>query len=228
MKRLSIFSALLGASALLFGGQAGAATILNGGFESVQIGSPFFSTDPTKIPDWTHAGSTGDALLWNVGYSDSAGVAHSGEGNQFVTMGGGFDRAAATSSWSTTITGLNVGSLYSLNFLIANELNPQDPAIPQTVSVSLNGGAAVPFVTTALTGPPYWPVWEQEALLFTATGGSESLMFSSTTTADVGLDGVGVSAVPEPSTWAMMILGFFGIGFMAYRRKKNGPALRLA
>jgi hypothetical protein len=26
-------------------------------------------------------------------------------------------------------------------------------------------------------------------------------------------------AVPEPSTWAMMLLGFAGIGFMAYRRK---------
>jgi hypothetical protein len=33
-------------------------------------------------------------------------------------------------------------------------------------------------------------------------------------------------AVPEPSTWAMMILGFAGIGFMAYRRKGQG-ALRL-
>jgi hypothetical protein len=31
-------------------------------------------------------------------------------------------------------------------------------------------------------------------------------------------------AVPEPSTWAMMILGFAGIGFMAYRRKSK-PAL---
>jgi PEP-CTERM motif len=29
------------------------------------------------------------------------------------------------------------------------------------------------------------------------------------------------SAVPEPSTWAMMILGFAGIGFMAYRRKNS-------
>jgi hypothetical protein len=27
--------------------------------------------------------------------------------------------------------------------------------------------------------------------------------------------------VPEPSTWAMMILGFAGIGFMAYRRKSK-------
>jgi PEP-CTERM motif len=35
------------------------------------------------------------------------------------------------------------------------------------------------------------------------------------------------AAVPEPSTWAMMILGFCGLGFMAHRRKQNGPALRL-
>ena len=28
-------------------------------------------------------------------------------------------------------------------------------------------------------------------------------------------------AVPEPSTWAMMILGFAGIGFLAYRRRTN-------
>jgi PEP-CTERM motif len=28
-----------------------------------------------------------------------------------------------------------------------------------------------------------------------------------------------VAAVPEPSTWAMMILGFFGVGFLAYRRR---------
>ena len=37
-----------------------------------------------------------------------------------------------------------------------------------------------------------------------------------------------VSAVPEPSTWAMMILGFFGVGFMAYRRKRTVPAFRLS
>jgi hypothetical protein len=31
------------------------------------------------------------------------------------------------------------------------------------------------------------------------------------------------SAVPEPSTWAMMLLGFAGLGFMAYRRPKLLP-----
>lgn len=29
-------------------------------------------------------------------------------------------------------------------------------------------------------------------------------------------------AVPEPATWAMMLLGFFGVGFLAYRRKNQG------
>jgi len=36
------------------------------------------------------------------------------------------------------------------------------------------------------------------------------------------------SAVPEPSTWAMMILGFCGLGCIAYRRKQNGAALSVA
>jgi uncharacterized protein (TIGR03118 family) len=36
-----------------------------------------------------------------------------------------------------------------------------------------------------------------------------------------------LSAVPEPSTWAMMLLGFAGVGFMAYRRKAK-PALMAA
>jgi hypothetical protein len=35
------------------------------------------------------------------------------------------------------------------------------------------------------------------------------------------------TAVPEPSTWAMMLLGFAGIGFMAYRRKSK-PSLLAA
>lgn len=33
------------------------------------------------------------------------------------------------------------------------------------------------------------------------------------------------SPVPEPSTWAMMILGFAGVGYMTYRRKRQAPAL---
>jgi hypothetical protein len=31
-----------------------------------------------------------------------------------------------------------------------------------------------------------------------------------------------VDAVPEPSTWAMMLLGFAGVGFAGYRHARNG------
>jgi Ice-binding-like/PEP-CTERM motif len=43
----------------------------------------------------------------------------------------------------------------------------------------------------------------------------------------VTLDTNTIGTVPEPSTWAMMILGFAGIAFMAYRRKSK-PALMAA
>jgi hypothetical protein len=38
-----------------------------------------------------------------------------------------------------------------------------------------------------------------------------------------GIDNVNLmtAAVPEPSTWAMMILGFAGLGFMGYRRRNS-------
>src|SRR5260370_31887937 len=41
-----------------------------------------------------------------------------------------------------------------------------------------------------------------------------------------GADGPLVTAVPEPATWAMMLLGFAGVGFVAYRRKAV-PTFRL-
>ncbi len=43
---------------------------------------------------------------------------------------------------------------------------------------------------------------------------------------NVGIGGCdsppGGSAVPEPSTWAMMLLGFAGLGFAGYRRARSG------
>jgi hypothetical protein len=47
-----------------------------------------------------------------------------------------------------------------------------------------------------------------------------------TTDADREANVTAVYSVPEPSTWAMMVLGFFGLGFMAYRKSK--PALQFA
>ena len=34
---------------------------------------------------------------------------------------------------------------------------------------------------------------------------------------------IGFTTVPEPSTWAMMLLGFAGLGFFGYRKVRQGP-----
>ncbi len=55
---------------------------------------------------------------------------------------------------------------------------------------------------------------------------SSDLVGSNGNTGNVGA--IISPAVPEPSTWAMMILGFAGVGFLAYRRRSQGTALRIA
>jgi len=57
--------------------------------------------------------------------------------------------------------------------------------------------------------------------------GATGLSYAYQNVYDVDISINQVAPVPEPSTWAMMILGFAGIGFMAYRRKSK-PALMAA
>ncbi len=75
------------------------------------------------------------------------------------------------------------------------------------------GGFTTPtsFFSGALTGDNYLLSFVVDN--FKQNGGNPS-----------GLD-VEVAAVPEASTWAMMILGFLGLGFLGYRKKSS---LRLA
>jgi hypothetical protein len=58
------------------------------------------------------------------------------------------------------------------------------------------------------------------------SGGEFSLPYTVALSASLP-DGLSIASVPEPSTWTMLILGFAGIGFMAYRRKAT-PALMAA
>ncbi len=75
-----------------------------------------------------------------------------------------------------------------------------------------NGSVTIDFVNTPI--------------LFTYSGGTISLVLSDVTltpgnTANFTGQFTVTAAVPEPGTWAMMILGFAGIGFLAYRRKSQ-------
>jgi hypothetical protein len=103
----------------------------------------------------------------------------------------------------------------SLTYTAQAVLNGVDPTIDIAFSLDLTGFLATNQLNSSFNGD-----FNDTALVsFTPLSGvtvfSDSGVFP------------GTSAVPEPSTWAMMILGFAGVGFMAYRRKAK-PALVIA
>ena len=124
---------------------------------------------------------------------------------------------------------LTGGVKYTLSFaLFATE---SGAANPFGFSLTNSVGSVISDTNTNTNVMPVGQ-WIPFSYAFTApsTGGYTldfDFVSGPTPAKDVLLDAVNISGVPEPSTWAMMILGFLGVGFMAYRRKQNGPAFRI-
>jgi len=141
------------------------------------------------------------------------------------------------------ITGFNIGTLAGFKALDLS--NPGDDVtaffkISGTISGSFTGGTVehddgVTFVvgSTFLVNSPHETSADTDT--FGPSGPYSNTGFildyvegnGSPAILDVHINGQFMTDVPEPSTWALMILGFCGIGFMAYRRKSN-QAFRLA
>ena len=108
------------------------------------------------------------------------------------------------------------GDLLVGNFSFAHsEINAFDPITGAWIGT-------IPIDTGANTPGGLW------ALIF-GNGGNggnpNTLYFTDGVNGESnGLFG-SITAVPEPSTWAMMIVGFAGVGFMAYRRRNQTAAL---
>lgn len=83
----------------------------------------------------------------------------------------------------------------------------------------------VPFPTSLTSEFSYTtdPYWDYRSGQLQEPGNGPNLINFTINAVTLRVEG-NVAAVPEPSTWAMMILGFCGVGFMAYRRKQVGSA----
>jgi hypothetical protein len=91
-----------------------------------------------------------------------------------------------------------------------------------TFRISVNGAAPVDLDTN---GPP-----NSTFVGFTDNVPITSISISDLTKPGAEIDTLSfttgfIAAVPEPSTWAMMVLGFCGLGFMAYRRRSSSAML---
>jgi PEP-CTERM motif len=134
-----------------------------------------------------------------------------------------------------TISGLTVGQTYQLSFYWAGgELF--DRTGYQTIELTGSLGSST-FSTPTFTNhagagnPGDFSGWMLETFNITATATQETLSFLAVGTPASNLppfallDGVTLTAVPEPSTWAMMLLGFGGLGYAAYRRRRTPVAI---
>jgi hypothetical protein len=107
--------------------------------------------------------------------------------------------------WSLGQTGLPASFVFNTSNFSVEASGPNDPY----------GGTALTVSGNTVTGLESGGTLQFNGLIssITWTNPQNEFWYGFT----VGVE----AAVPEPSTWAMMMLGFFGVGFMAYRRKSN-------
>ena len=249
MKLLSTVAAA--AAVLAIGTSANAFEfVTNGGFESstytqnTQFGGQSGNTYVASqgVTGWTGAGGTALQFYYFGGTQttvnpidrygdgsdmlDAASAGLSPNGGNFIGMDGDQDpNVNVQGSVSQLISGLVVGESYNLNFnwAAAQLANRSGPTTEQ-LRITFGGDT----VTTGVLAIPNqgFSGWQNGHFQFTATSTSQTLTFLSVGT-PFGLppiallDGVSLTAVPEPTTWAMMLLGFGGIGAMIRRRRQT-------
>jgi hypothetical protein len=186
---------------------ASAGTVFFSDFNDVAVADHGFTT-VSSVDGWT-GGAHGIELQDNVAGAPSTGLLN----DNFVELD-----SNANSSMSRTIG----AGTYDLSFLYSAR-----PGVPQGsngISVFLNGALLNPPGNLDLAGGAN-TAWTTQTAHFTATAGS-TLMFAATGTSDsLGgyIDDVKLTtAVPEPASWAMMIVGFFGLG-ATLRRARRTP-----
>ena len=102
---------------------------------------------------------------------------------------------------------------YTLSFLLAGNLRGD---VNKTTTISLGNWS------TPLDLPSSSP-YTSYSFTFATSGGNLSFADNAAGNQNIGnlLDNVALTAVPEPSTWALLLLGFAGLGYAAFRQGRR-------
>jgi choice-of-anchor C domain-containing protein len=211
IKRLLACAAFLG---LMTATAQASSLITNGSFELGAFDAAGFDTinaGNTAITGWTVGGNSVD---WIGTYWQPQ------DGNRSIDLAGNGPGTLAQ-SFATAL-----GQTYLVQYWMAG--NPDGAPTVKNLDANVIVNVSASFDDTGFDKSNMG--WTLKSFSFVANGPISTLTFVDTDTGPYGpaLDNVSVTAIPEASTWAMMILGFFGIGFIAYRRKSSASGLRFA
>ena len=154
---------------------------------------------------------------------------------------------ASTLDFSYTNTTGTPGTTYGSGEIVTDDSNPAN-ILSITGATAFGGGALQPITGLSdyasadnQTTFPDLPAFSFAGFAWTVAGNAYNLGWDGTAYEVVqkSTDPEGyalgltvdlqIAAVPELSTWAMMLLGFMGVGFVAYRRKQGQTfAMRVA
>jgi hypothetical protein len=232
MKGMSAFALSLAAALLASGAQA-ANLIQNGSFETASDGSLLpaltgpglaLANGNTAMAGWTVIGGTdGDGLAW-LGKGNQFGPT-TPFGNYFLDLAGYHDRTPYFGVEQTIST--VAGESYSLTFNLG--VDQDDGRYDGPIGVTATAGSTSK-VFDNFNPDAGGNVWQSFTLNFTA-GSSSTLVSIVGEQGDqyIGLDQVSVTgmseSVPEPSTWAMMLIGFAGFAFAGYHKAKKNKVV---
>lgn len=199
------------------------ASLLDGSFANnitAGLGFSTFNSGSTLVSgDWTVTSGSVDQIgsYWQAP-----------PGTPFPTGGSvdldGNSPGAITQTFSQT-----TGGLYDLTFQLSG--NPDGGPGVKSLAVTVNG--VTQDLTYTVTGANTHGnmLYASESLFFSLVSGSNTISFASTdTSGDYGavVGNVSLTATPLPATWTMLLAGFAGLGFIAYRGAKKSSAIAAA
>jgi hypothetical protein len=165
-----------------------------------------------------HTGSSGTGPVLFFDLTDSNPIT-------FSAIGVAGTIGTKTYSYNTPVSGSfspNPGNFpgpYNFEETCTNDTSGKICNSPLTFTAS-GATTADPFVIGAPLGHGLFPA---DSIAFVADLSISGSCGTETCTAGTGFVGSGspMSSVPEPSTWAMMLVGFAGLGFAGFRKGRG-------